>query len=141
MAYGSRRGQGFSWLVLVLAVVVAVVYGAATFAALASVDLMSGDPFRAALGWASVAGVVAVAALVVLAMAVYAFVWSRPRAVAGFATAVAVVLPIVAGVFAFRLGVMTHGPETALLVLKIADRLGINFGPLRDLLIGLVGSS
>lgn len=139
-------------MVLLLAVVVAAVLGVSGCLALVSIDIVSADPVGVALGWATVAGLSAVAALVVVILALATLFLCRPKSVALLAVVAAVVSPVVAVYLAVSIGVdvatqkatadlTTSGSAVAAVVLRVVDTTGVDIGPMHDLLIELAGSS
>lgn len=140
-----RRGQAFSGLVVVLALIVSALLGVLTYQTLASVDLISANPLGALEGRATTLVMAALGALVVFVLAVIAIVVARPKALAGLGLLASVLLPVGAVILGVMYGgevlrqnvekdVAAAGPNAVDAVVKELERKGLDIGPLRDLL-------
>jgi hypothetical protein len=153
-----RRGQFFAGLVVVFALVVSALMYVLTYQTLASVDITSADPLGGLASQASMLGAVMFGALVVFVLAVIALVIARPKALAALGLAASLLLPVAALVLGLVYGgsvlrqnveqdIAQAGPEVAAQGASIAadaimqelQRRGIDPGPLRDLITGVVG--
>lgn len=88
-----RRGQRLSFTALSLVLVTALGLGVFTYAALASIDVVSLDPLAGFFGWATWVALALVGGFVATVLAVVGLVIARPRRIAGSALAIALVLP------------------------------------------------
>ncbi len=153
-----RRGQAFSGLVLLLALALSALLYYLTYQTLVSVDILSGDPLGAVGGQVMSLGGVMFGALVVFVLAVIALVIARPKAIAGLGLAASLLLPVAALVLGLWYGgsvlrqnveadIAQAGPEVAAqgaaavadAIVQELENRGIDAGPVRDLITGVVG--
>jgi hypothetical protein len=152
------RGQFFSGLVIVLVLIVSALLGTQTYQMLASIDLVSSDPFADFAGWATTLGALTLAGILLIVLAVVALVIARPKALAGLGLAASLLLPLGAVVAGLWFGgdvlrqnvesdIAAEGPAVAAqgaaaaadaLIQELENR-GVDAGPLRDLITGVVG--
>jgi hypothetical protein len=153
-----RRGQFFAGLVLVLALAVSALMYVLTYQTLASVDIISADPIGSAAGNVMTLVAVMFGALVVFVLAVITLVIARPKAIAALGLAASLLLPVGALVLGLMYGgsvlqqnveadIAQAGPEVAAqgaaaaadAIIQELERRGVDPGPLRDLITGVVG--
>ncbi|HYH31182.1 MAG TPA: hypothetical protein VD903_12410 [Pseudonocardia sp.] len=144
------RGQVFAGVVLVLALMVSAVLGLLTYQTLASVDLISADPFASVSGWATALGGAAVGALGVFLLAAIALAIARPKALAAFVLAASLLLPVGAVVVGTLYGgdvlrqnvqddLATESADAARALADELERSVPDIGPLRDLIVRIAG--
>lgn len=149
-----RRGQLFAGLVVVLALVASVLLYLFIYQMLASVDVVSADPFGGLAGQLMGIGAVALGTVVVFVLAVLALVIARPKAIAALGLAASLLLPVGAVVVGLVHGgsvlqqhvqadIAQAGPAVAAqgadALLRELERRGVELGPLRDLITSAVG--
>lgn len=154
-----RRGQLFAGLVVVLALVASALLYLFTYRMLASVDLGSADPFGGFGSALLTVGAVLMGAVAVFVLALLAMLFARPKAIATLGLALSLLAPVAAVVIGLVHGgsvlqqhveasIAQVGPAAAAQGGAVADTLlrelesrGVELGPLRDLIVGVVGSS
>jgi hypothetical protein len=153
-----RRGQLFSGLVLFLALAVSALLYYLTYQAMATVDIISADPLGSIGGQVMSLGTAVFGALVVFLLAVIALVIARPKALAGLGLAASLLLPVAALALGLWYGstvlrqnieadIAQAGPEVAAqgaaaaadAIIQELERRGLDAGPVRDLITGVVG--
>jgi hypothetical protein len=152
-----RRGQLFAGLVVVLALVASALLYLLTYRMLASVDLSSADPFGGIGSQLLTIGGLVVGAVLVFVLALLALVIARPKALAALGLAVSLLLPVGAVVVGLvhggsvlqqhvetsiakvGTGAAAQGAAAADTVLRELERRGVELGPLRDLVVRVVG--
>lgn len=145
-----RRGGALRVFVLVAAVVAAGTLAVAGYLALATIDIMSADPFGPALTWTVVASVAALAAVGIVVLGIVAVIWCRPRGMAAMGLVAALVLPVAAVAVAVPAGFHTARQKAADeltvdggvadRVVDVADKWDVHLGPARDLLRAVIGT-
>lgn len=148
-ALGSpTRGQGLSWLSLLLVLLASTALGSAIYAAFAAVDVQSLQrSFRLASHDLNLALLSLVGALVALLLAVVATFRARPKLVATCAALLGVVLPFVAVAVGGKLGVDALasaaagqlGTDSLSLVNQLLSYLGVDPAPFQGVLRRLFG--
>ena len=144
-----RRGQGLSWVSVLLALAASAVVGYACFSSLATAGPTAAELQRA-WDWLSVVLVGLVGALVALVCSVVALSRARPKVVAACALVLALFLPVVAALIGFKLGateLVRHtsatasglGTELTPVVVEFLRARGVDPGPLLALLERLLG--
>jgi hypothetical protein len=152
------RGQVFAGLVVLLALAVSALTYVLTYQLLASVDLISEDPFGGVAGQAATLAAVGFGAIGVIVLAMIALVIARPKALAALGLAASLLLPVAALVLGLLYGgsvlrqnvgddIAASGPAVAAqgaaaaadALVQELERRGVDAGPLRDLIVGIAG--
>jgi hypothetical protein len=150
VAAQRRRGGTLRALVLIAAVAAAATLGVSGYQALATIDIVSTDPFGPALAWTVVAAVAALVAVGIVLLGIVAVIWCRPRGLAALGLVAALVLPVAAVLIAVPAGFHTARQQAADeltvnggvadRVVDLADTWNVHLGPARDLLRAIVGT-
>jgi hypothetical protein len=141
-----------------LALVVSALLYYLTYQTLATADIVSADPLGSIGGQVMSLGTVMFGALVVFLLAVIALVIARPKAIAGLGLAASLLLPVAALALGLWYGgsvlrqnveadIAQAGPEVAAqgaaaaadAIIQELERRGLDAGPVRDLITGVVG--